>query len=78
METETGDRVFTKSDLDGRKVEIRAYRRYGERFADISSGRIRGPQIILRTSPDGDLVVRVEGDPKAFKILKNNEIVREI
>jgi hypothetical protein len=79
METVTGRKFFAKSDIDGRIVEIREYLFVSEPFADITIGRTRRVErIILKTFPDEDLVVRVEGDPKAFKILKTNEIVREI
>jgi hypothetical protein len=79
METETGRKFFCRSDKDGRPVEIREYLFVSEPFADVGTGRIQRPQrMILRTFPDEHVVVRVEGDPKAFKILKTNEIVREI
>jgi hypothetical protein len=79
METETGRKFFCRSDKDGRTVEIREYLFVSEPFADITTGRSRRVErIILRTFPDEDRVVRVEDDPKAFKILKTDEIVREI
>jgi hypothetical protein len=77
METATGRTFFGRSDKTDKIIEIREYRRDSERFVDIGSGRIRGPEIILRTYPDGDLVVRVEGDPKAYKVVETDEIIRE-
>ena len=78
METETGRKIFGTSDKDGRTVEIREYRYYIERFADLSTGRVQSSKLILRVYPAGDIVTKMQADPKAYKIVRTDEIIREI